>query len=315
MLERQVFENPSLRSRLLSAVLRRTLKRALTRQNYDPQKSRERLERGIPERKTARRVQVEEVRHPEIKGEWEVPETIESPVCILYLHGGGYMMGSPRQYRGVTSRLAQLAGARLFSLDYRLAPEHPFPAPVEDALTAYRWLLAQGYAPEQLVLAGDSAGGGLALALIHALKKADEALPAAAFVFSPYADLLATGDSVWENNERCAMFNGKSIPQAAAIYLQGQDACSPLASPLYGDFDGFPPLWIHVSDMEIVRDDGIRIAEKADRAGVDVHLRIWKDQPHAWPAFYPLLPEADRCLRDVATAISQLASKHKSLAD
>jgi monoterpene epsilon-lactone hydrolase len=307
MLERSVVDSCSLRSKMLSAVLRHTLKPVLTSNGYDPVKSRYRLEHRMPERRTAKGIECSTVREGLVRGEWQVPAQLRSSACIFYLHGGGYMLGSPGMYRGITSRLAQLSGARLLSLDYRLAPEHPFPAPVEDALAAYEWLLGQGIDARKIVLAGDSAGGGLALALIHALKKRGSDLPGGAVVFSPYADLLATGNSVRENRERCAMFDDRSIPQAAAFYLQGQDACSALASPLYGDFDGFPPLWIHVSDTEIVRDDGIRIADKADRAGVEVHLRIWKNQPHAWPAFYPLLPQADDCLKETAAAVQAIA--------
>lgn len=306
MLERSVVDSCSLRSRVLSAVLRHTLKPALTSNRYDPVKSRHRWEKRMPERRKAKGIDCSLVREGLVRGEWQTPGHLQSSACILYLHGGGYMLGSPGVYRGVTSRLAQLSGAKLFSLDYRLAPEHPFPAAVEDALAAYRWLLEQGIGAQSIVLAGDSAGGGLALALIHALIARKGDLPGGAVVFSPYADLLATGDSIRENSDCCAMFRGEIIPQAASFYLQGQDACSPLASPLYGDFDGFPPLWIHVSDTEIVRDDGIRIAEKADRAGVAVNLRIWRNQPHAWPVFYPLLPEADDCLREAAHVMGQM---------
>jgi len=304
VLQYQNVDSVSLRSRLLSAVLRRTLKPLLSRQDYDPLASRSKLQNGLPTRRAARGVAISTISeqltgNALLRGEWQIPREASADHCILYLHGGGYMLGSPSQYRAVTSHLAKWAGASLFSLDYRLAPEQPFPAAVEDALLAFDYLCKR-FAAERIVLMGDSAGGGLALALIHALKQRKLPLPGGAVVFSPYADLLASGDSVRENSERCAMFSAESVPRAASFYLQGADGRDPLASPLYGDFSGFPPLCIFVSDSEIIRDDGIRIAHKASAAGVPVRLNIWRNQPHAWPAFYPLLPEAERCLREAA---------------
>lgn len=306
MIERHVVKSRSFRSRLLSGFLRVSVKPVLTSKYYSPTRSRARLERVMGRRQAATGVTVEAVDGSATKGEWQMPANVSCGV-VLYLHGGGYMVGSPKVYRSVTTRLAHLSGARIFSLDYRLAPEHPFPAAVEDAIAAYHWLLNQQLDPAKLALAGDSAGGGLSLALIHALKKEQLPLPAGVFLFSPYADLLATGRSTEENSQRCAMFNGPAVLRAAEIYLQGQDGTSALASPLYGDFSGFPPLWIYVSDSEVVRDDGVRIAEKADAAGVNVRLNMWHGQPHAWPAFYPLLPEANRCLEEVASAVRHLS--------
>lgn len=311
MIERHVVRSRSFKSKLLNVFLRFTVKPMLTSKYYNPGRSRARLERTMGKRKVAEGVAITEVDDAPVKGEWQIPAKGLSCACILYLHGGGYMVGSPKVYRSVTTRLAQLSGARVFSLDYRLAPEHPFPAAPDDALAAYQWLLDQGVAPATLVLAGDSAGGGLSLALIHALKDRHLPLPAGAFVFSPYADLLATGQSVKENSRRCSMFDGPAVSRAAELYLQGQDGSSPLASALNGDFSDFPPLWIYVSDSEVVRDDGIRIAEKADAAGVTVRLNVWNGQPHAWPAFYPLLPEADRCWKEVASVIRHMPGSRK----
>lgn len=308
MLKQQHVGTRSLRSRLLSTFLRYTVKPILTSKYYNPVRSRSRLERTMGKRKPAEGVSITEIDTGSVKGEWHTPEESRSNACIFYLHGGGYLVGSPRVYRSVTTRLAQLSGARVFSLDYRLAPEHPFPAAIDDALSAYQWLMAEGIDPATIVLAGDSAGGGLSLALIHTLKNRQLPLPAAACVFSPYADLLVTGESLKENSKSCAMFDGPAVARAASFYLQGQHGSSPLASPLYGDFSGFPPLSIYVSDSEAVRDDGIRLAEKADKAGVAVQLSIWKQQPHAWPAFYPLLPEADHCLQELAQT-ARLVSK------
>lgn len=300
MIERRLIHSRSLRSRLLGIVLRWRLKPRLTSEDFDPARFRHWLERSSRSRKTCPGVNIREIAEAQVKGEWHEPIDAMPGRCLLYLHGGGYLFGSPRTYRAFTTRLAQQSGSALFSLDYRLAPEAPFPAAVEDALAAYEWLL-QRYPAKHIVLAGDSAGGGLALALLHALKSSGLPLPSGATLLSPYTDLLATGTSLESNAASCAMFDGASIRRAAAAYLAGQDGTSPLASPLYGDFNGFPPVHIQVSDNEVLRDDSLRLAERLDQAGVEVRLDIWKGQAHVWPTFYPLLPEAARSLRDMAT--------------
>lgn len=299
MIERRLVNKRSIRSRLLSALLRWRLKPKLTSANFDPQRFRAWLERSSAKRKTCPGVSIHVVEQDQIRGEWHEPETAMVDQCLLYLHGGGYLFGSPRTYRHFTTTLAKLCDSRLFSLDYRLAPEAPFPAAVEDAMAAYLWLL-QRFPAQRIVLAGDSAGGGLALALILALKDAGQPLPGGAMLLSPYADLLATGASLHSNAASCAMFDAPSIQRAADAYLAGQDGASPLASPLYGDFSGFPPVLIQVSDNEALRDDSLRLAERLDQAGVAVRLDIWRGQAHVWPTFHPLLPEAATSLRDLA---------------
>ena len=235
-----------------------------------------------------------------LSGEWIEPIHPESSAgtqpTVLYLHGGGYYFCSPRTHRPITYALATGAQARVFTLDYRLAPEHPFPAAVDDALAAYRALLEQGIAHTSIVLAGDSAGGGLALATLVALRDAGDLLPAAAAVFSPWTDLAATGHSLVSNSERDAMFHGASIGPAAQIYLGDASATDPLASPLYADLHGLPPLLIQASDSEVLRDDALRFAERARAAGVEVQLETWADTPHAWQIFAQWLPEARTAL-------------------
>jgi len=235
-----------------------------------------------------------------LSGEWIEPIHPESSAgtqpTVLYLHGGGYYFCSPRTHRPITYALAAGAQARVFALDYRLAPEHPFPAAVDDALAAYRALLEQGIAHTSIVLAGDSAGGGLALATLVALRDAGDLLPAAAAVFSPWTDLAATGHSLVSNSERDATFHGASIGPAAQIYLGDASATDPLASPLYADLHGLPPLLIQASDSEVLRDDALRFAERARAAGVEVQLETWADTPHAWQIFAQWLPEARTAL-------------------
>lgn len=316
MIDRRLIRSRSLRSRLLSLVLRRKLKPILTAEHFDHLRFRAWLERNSAKRKTAPGVRIKQAAHAAIEAEWNIPEDATAGRCILYLHGGGYIFGSPRTYRAFTTRLAKLAGSALLSLDYRLAPEHPFPAAVDDALAAYDWLL-QSFPASGVVLAGDSAGGGLALALLLALKANGRALPAAAILLSPYTDLLASGESLQGNGRSCVMFDARSIQRAAAIYLNGQDGNLPLASPLYGDLAGLPPLAIHVSDNEALRDDSYRLADRLDAAGVAGQLNIWRGQAHVWPTFYPLLPEADTCLRDMVAFAQQhwTAQSSTSLAE
>ena len=231
-----------------------------------------------------------------ISGEWvESPNSTDA--VLLYLHGGGYFGCSTETHRPITVWLA-LHGFRVFAPNYRLAPENPFPAAVDDTVSAYRGLLAQGYPPQHLAVAGDSAGGGLALSLMLALRAARTPLPAAAALFSPWTDLAATGESIRTNARRCAMFNGEDIGPSARYYLATADPRNPLASPLYADLSGLPPLLIHVGADECLRDDSTRVAEKAQAAGVPVELKIWPVVPHAWQLAHQILPEARQSLQE-----------------
>ncbi len=234
---------------------------------------------------------------------------------IFYLHGGGYYFCSPKSHRSVVFQLAQRSGARTFSLDYRLAPEHPFPAALDDALAAYRCLLADGIPPDSIVVAGDSAGGGLALALLLALRDAKDVLPAAALLFSPWTDLAATGSTLVTNDGADPMFRGAAIARAASLYLAGADPMHPYASPLYGDFSGLPPLMIQAGSTEVLLDDARRIAERAQAAGCVVEFEVWPKMPHVWQLFAPFIPEACRALDRAAAFACLYASeryRHRS---
>jgi acetyl esterase/lipase len=222
---------------------------------------------------------------------------------MLYLHGGGYFSCSAKTHRPVTTAYA-LRGLTVFAADYRLAPENPFPAALDDALAAYRALLDSGVAPEKLTLAGDSAGGGLALALLLAAKDAGLPMPACAAVFSPWTDLAITGTSVQVNRRRDALLDGRRMGEAADFYLNGADARNPLISPLYGDLAGLPPLLIHVGEPEILLDDSVRLAAAARQAGVPVTLKVWDNTPHGWQLAQGFLPEA-RASLDEATAFAK----------
>jgi len=224
-----------------------------------------------------------------IKGEW-VTARGTPKATLLYLHGGGYFACSPRTHRPITAAYAQ-HGFEVFVPDYRLAPEHPFPAAILDAEAAWNGLLASGHAAHALTLSGDSAGGGLALALLLTLRDQGAAMPAAAALLSPWADLAATGASIRGNARRDAMFTKEGILNCSQLYLGGQDAKMPLASPVFADLHGLPPLLIHVGDREMLRDDSTRLAEHARAAGVAVDLRLWPVVPHVWQ-LAQFVPEA-----------------------
>jgi epsilon-lactone hydrolase len=231
-----------------------------------------------------------------VPAEWVAASGVTGRRVLLYLHGGGYQIGSPATLRRMVTLLSAPAAARVLSVDYRLAPEHPFPAAVDDAVAAYRWLLAGGTAPATVALAGDSSGGGLALATLVALRDAGEPMPAAAFAISPWTDLALTGESLRTRAAVEVMLQPDGIPETAALYLAGADPRHPYASPLYADLRGLPPVLIHVGDAEVVLDDSTRFAARAREAGVDVTLEVWDEMPHVWHAFAGLLPEADQAI-------------------
>lgn len=233
-----------------------------------------------------------------IAGEWTQAGGVASGT-ILYLHGGGYMACSPKTHRPITAAYA-LRGIKIFTPDYRLAPEHPFPAALEDALATYKGLLATGIAPAKLAISGDSAGGGLTLALLLAIKAEGLPMPSSALVFSPWTDLAITGATIQTNLTRDCLLHGNTMKDGASFYLGNADPQNPLASPLYGDLAGLPPLFITVGEAEVLRDDSTRFAAKARQAGVEVDIKIWDGMPHVWQLFQFLLPEARQAMDDAA---------------
>jgi monoterpene epsilon-lactone hydrolase len=220
---------------------------------------------------------------------------------IICLRGGGYCLGSLASNRRICGLLADLTGGRVLNVGFRNAPEHPFPAALDDVTRAYRWLLGTGTAPCTVAFVGNSAGGGLVLAALLALRDGGQPLPGAAVAISPWTDLAATGGSITANAATEVLLDPLGIDATAAMYAAAHELRDPLVSPLYGDLRGLPPLLLHASSTEILRDDAIRFAERARAAGVDVTLDIvGGGVPHVWHLFAGMLPEADDALLDVA---------------
>ena len=251
-------------------------------------------------------VKIERVRTERFRGEWQVPRHAERGT-ILYFHGGGYIAGSAAGYRPLTVGLARLARRRVFSLDYRRAPEHRFPAALDDAVLAYRWLLDQGVSPRVLALAGDSAGGGLVIATLLRLRDLGVPLPAAGVCFCPWTDLAATGESLRTNNGRCPSFHPATITKYARIYLGDASDRDPYASPVFGNLAGLPPLLLQAASNELLVDDARRIHDSVQKAGGVSRLEIFDDLFHDWPILDGFLPEARQALRQAAAFLDEHA--------
>ena len=222
---------------------------------------------------------------------------------ILYLHGGGYCIGSPQTHRCITSRIAAACDACVLAIDYRLAPAHPYPAALEDTLAAYRWLLAEGFAPEQIVIAGDSAGGGLTAAALMALRDNDEPLPAGGVLLSPWLDLVMTGMSRYQNAHKDVVLSQAMLKLFAENYLQGADPHDPLVSPIFGDMAGLPPLCVQVGSAEILLDDAARFTHKCEQAGVPVDWQPWDDMVHNWQFGAKYMPEAQEAIERIGVFV------------
>lgn len=253
-------------------------------------------------------VSVEPVDLGGLHAEWHVPAALsgapETQRTILYFHGGGYVIGSPVSHRHITGRLALDARARILSVDYALAPEHPFPAAVNDGLKAYRWLLDRGHAPQRIAIAGDSAGGGLTLATLLAARDAGLPMPAAASLISPWSDLTCATGSYESRAEADPMITPAGIRELAATYLAGADARNPLASPNLADLRGLPPLLIQVGDDEVLLDDSRDLAARARAAGVEVELEVAPGMIHVWHAFYQMLAEGEQAIAAMGDYLS-----------
>ena len=234
-------------------------------------------------------------------------EVAENAPIILYFHGGGFRIASALAYRAYGSHLAAVLGARVLLVEYRLAPEHKFPKAVDDCFAVWESLLAEGIDTGRIVIAGDSAGGGLAASVtMHAL--ADGVLPAGVICCSPWVDLTITADTYDTNAESDKLFSRTSAEEAAPAYLGGADPTNPIASPLFGDWNGAPPLLILVGDAEVLLDDSRKLADVAQAAGVDVTLSVYPEMPHIWTMSYPAFPEAVEGVTEMAEFVARVTA-------
>jgi monoterpene epsilon-lactone hydrolase len=231
-----------------------------------------------------------------VPAEWIVPQGLQPARVILFLHGGSFTAGSIASHRTLAGNVAITARSRVLLIDYRLAPEHPFPAAVEDAAAAYEWLLSGGSAPGRIVLAGDSAGGNLALALLVHLRDRRRPLPAAAVCLSPNPDLTYSGESWVFNAKKDILIDERKERQAVDLYLGGVDPRTALVSPYFADLRGLPPLLIQVGSHEVLLSDATHFAEKARQAGVEVTLEVWPGMQHEWQFAAKLMPEGRRAI-------------------
>lgn len=231
-----------------------------------------------------------------VRAEWTETPGADPGRVILFLHGGGYVSGSLQSHRHMVAQAGREAGARTLALEYRLAPEHPFPAALEDALAGYRFLIANGVAPGRIALSGESAGGGLALACVLSLRTAGLPLPGCLWLSSPWTDLTMSGASMDAKAGEDPLIQRDYLAELAAAYLDGSDPRAALVSPLYADLGGLPPMLVQVGSAETLLDDSVRLAGAAGEAGVAVTLEIWPDMIHAWHLFFPQLEEGRRSL-------------------
>lgn len=288
----------SLRSRIVVRAARRFVKPRSLHQP-DVVASRELMARFVLP--PPRRTRAEPATIGGVSGEWVLGAN-EDAGTLVYLHGGAYAVCSPATHRQVTGAFAR-RGFRVFAPDYRLAPEHPYPAGLDDAVAVYRGLLADGVSSGEIAVAGESAGGGLALALLVRLRDEGLPTPAAGLLFSPWADLALEGESMRANDTLDPMFHGAHAAYVASLYLGDADPHDPRVSPVFADFTGLPPLLVHVGESELLFDDARRVAERARAAGVPVAFKAWRDVVHGWQLLPAFLPEARRSIDEAAAFV------------
>ncbi|MFW9989133.1 MAG: alpha/beta hydrolase [Candidatus Odinarchaeota archaeon] len=242
-----------------------------------------------------------------IPAEWiSVPETLNNSV-ILYFHGGGYVAGSINSHRGLGVRLARTSKSRVILIDYRLAPEYPFPAALEDAVKVYQWLIfSEGIKPEKVIIAGESAGGGLTISTLLKLKKEKFNLPAAGICLSPYIDLAVTGESVNIKADIDPQVTKEDLLFCASQYLGDENPKNPYASPLYADLQGLPPIFIQVGSSEVLLDDSIRLADHAKSSSIEVSLEIWDDMIHMFQLYAYRIPEGQEAINKIGMFIQRI---------
>lgn len=295
---------PSLKSKIIIWIIRNRhllsgkLRPEVVDESFSVQKFRDGVDRMSARMKLPEDVRVEEADIPGLNAEWVIPVNPAAGKALLYIHGGGFISGSCSTHRAHVAKFARESGLKALLFDYRLAPEHPFPAALEDCVQAYGCLLQQGYAPGDIVVGGESAGGTFTLSLLLALKERGTELPAAAFVISPVTDLRCQADSFKRNLKRDIAPKGAS-EHWTSLYIGEADPTNPLLSPQFGDFSGCPPLHICVGGDEIHLDDCLALEKRTRKQGVDVTLRVWPGMVHGFPLMAPHFKEASLALAEI----------------
>ncbi|MBL6690877.1 MAG: alpha/beta hydrolase [Pseudomonadales bacterium] len=293
----------SIRASIVSFFFRRTVRKQMAEID-DPAAIREQMSQPLG--KTPEKVAVEPVDAGGVVAEWVSWPGCSPSATIIYFHGGGYVFGSPAGHRDIAWRLSKEGGVRVLMVDYRLAPEHPFPAAVEDATAVYRWLLEQGTDPAEIVVSGDSAGGGLAVSLMVNIRNLGLPQPKAAVLLSPWADMTATSDSMTRNANADAVLSPEAIRRFAELYIgHDRDPKAPLASPVFADLSGMPPVLILVGDTEVLLSDSEQLAAKLREAGGEVTLNVWPGMQHVFPILARILPEAKQAVRDISAFVRE----------
>jgi epsilon-lactone hydrolase len=256
--------------------------------------------------KLPKNCKVEKIQIEGIYAEWILNNQTKEDKVILYLHGGGYGYCSADTHRSLAARIMIESGVKVLLPEYRLAPEHPFPAAIEDTLTIYRWLLEQGYESSNIIFAGDSAGGGLSVVATLALRNQSEPLPAALVCLSPWVDLTSSGESYRENRNKDPYLVEELVRKTAQAYAADESLDNRLISPVFADFSGFPPMFIQVGSIEILLSDAQLLANKAQQAGVEVHFKVWEGMWHVWQ-ISNRLPEAKQAVKEIGDFVRQFS--------
>ena len=302
---------PSFKSKFFNFMMRNRhlfqgkLKREVFDFNTSIEGFREQCERGAS--KSTKIPDGIEIKHENINGinsEWIIPDGADSKNVILYVHGGGYVSGSCNDHRGFVSKFAEYCGVITLQFEYRLAPEHPFPDGLNDSVAVYKWLLNKGFKPSNIVIAGESAGGGLALAMLLALKEQNISMPAATVAISPWTDLTCSSDSYKTKNKvSVALVNSWTV--FSKYYAGDNPPNLPLISPLFGDLQGLPPIYINSGEDDELFEDGERFSFKARKAGVDITFRAGKGMVHCYPLLAPFFKEATEAMQEICTFINK----------
>ncbi len=291
-----------LNSRVLSIVLKQISSRP-SLESIGVEQYRALLEKSASMFKIDKTVTYEQVNLDSVKGAWLTPQGFTDGKIVLYIHGGGFIAGSINSHRDLVTRIANASNARVMIIDYSLAPEHKFPAGLNDAFNSYKWLLNKRISPHNIVVAGDSAGGGLALSLLLLIKEKGVSMPGGAVFLSPWVDLECKGESHLRNKEKDPMLSNDMLFSTTMFYADNDNLSNPMLSPLNGDLSGLCPMLIQVGSNEVLEDDAVMLADKAQQSGVDAELEIWEGMFHVWQYFARYLPEGRKAIEKIGSFI------------